>query len=139
MTLRSAVGKAYDFVAHHYQLEDYVKNGLVVGENFYMYAEVMIDHAPAWHVEIGDDVTLAPRVQIWRTTRACFRIWATRPRRSRSATGVRGSRPTPCWSDRRRRHRHRSGRGLTTSPTGKSSPETAEVVHDGGYLAGAPR
>lgn len=64
MTLRSAVGKAYDYVAHHYQAEDYIKNGLVVGENFYMYAEVMIDHAHAWHVEIGDDVTLAPRVQI---------------------------------------------------------------------------
>lgn len=64
MTLRSVMGKAYDYVAHHYQRDDYVKNGLVVGENFYMYAEVMIDHAHAWHIEIGDDVTLAPRVQI---------------------------------------------------------------------------
>jgi maltose O-acetyltransferase len=64
MTLRSAVGKAYDYVVHHNQLEEYISNGLVVGEHFYMYAEVMIDHAHAWHVEIGDEVTLAPRVQI---------------------------------------------------------------------------
>jgi maltose O-acetyltransferase len=36
--------------------------GLVVGRNFSMQPGVTIDESHAWHIEIGDDVTLAPRV-----------------------------------------------------------------------------
>jgi maltose O-acetyltransferase len=40
------------------------KQGLVVGKNFQMFHEVDIDGNHCWHITIGDDVTLAPRVQI---------------------------------------------------------------------------
>ena len=40
------------------------KQGLVVGRNFAMMEDVMLDHDHIWHIAIGDDVTLAPRVQI---------------------------------------------------------------------------
>lgn len=41
-----------------------VKRGLIVGRNFNMMEDVIIDSAHAWHIQIGDDVTLAPRVHI---------------------------------------------------------------------------
>jgi maltose O-acetyltransferase len=41
-----------------------VKQGLVVGRNFVMLEDVLIDPSHIWLVVIGDDVTLAPRVQI---------------------------------------------------------------------------
>jgi maltose O-acetyltransferase len=40
------------------------QNGLVVGKNFRMHDEVIIDFSHCWHITIGDDVTLAPRVYI---------------------------------------------------------------------------
>ena len=43
---------------------EYIKRGLVVGKNFNMLNEVIIDSSHTWHIEIGDDVTLAPRVHI---------------------------------------------------------------------------
>jgi len=41
-----------------------VKQGLVVGHNFAMLEDVIIDPSHMWHIVIGNDVTLAPRVQI---------------------------------------------------------------------------
>ncbi len=41
-----------------------IKRGLIVGKNFYAQDEVIIDASHCWHIEIGDDVTLAPRVHI---------------------------------------------------------------------------
>lgn len=41
-----------------------VKQGLIVGSNFAMLEEVVIDSSHIWHIVIGNDVTLAPRVQI---------------------------------------------------------------------------
>lgn len=41
-----------------------VKRGLVVGRNFAMLEDVFIDPSHMWHIEIGNDVTLGPRVQI---------------------------------------------------------------------------
>ena len=41
-----------------------IRDGLVVGKNFTMRDEVILDHSHPWHIEIGDDVTLAPRVHI---------------------------------------------------------------------------
>jgi maltose O-acetyltransferase len=40
------------------------KRGLKVGKNFKMLDECIIDDSHCWHIEIGDDVTLAPRVHI---------------------------------------------------------------------------
>lgn len=38
--------------------------GLKVGKNFKMLENCIIDESHCWHIEIGDDVTLAPRVHI---------------------------------------------------------------------------
>lgn len=45
-------------------LEKLVKRGLKVGKNFKRMGGVIIDPSHCWHIEIGDDVTLAPRVHI---------------------------------------------------------------------------
>jgi maltose O-acetyltransferase len=53
---------------YHKMREDPVQalldRGLRVGCNFCMMEEVKIDHSHCWHIVIGDDVTLAPRVHI---------------------------------------------------------------------------
>jgi maltose O-acetyltransferase len=40
------------------------KAGVVIGERVNILGEVIIDPTHGWHIEIGDDVTLAPRVHI---------------------------------------------------------------------------
>ena len=62
--IRSVLRKMYLHIAHHDPLEGHIKRGLVVGKNFHMFDEVMIDYGHTWHIQIGDDVTLAPRVNI---------------------------------------------------------------------------
>jgi maltose O-acetyltransferase len=41
-----------------------IKEGLVVGNNFSVLDDVVIDRHHCWHIRIGDDVTIAPRVLI---------------------------------------------------------------------------
>lgn len=43
-------------------VQAHIRRGLIVGRNFNMQREVIIDYSHAWHISIGDDVTLAPRV-----------------------------------------------------------------------------
>lgn len=45
-------------------LADHLKRGLTVGKNFHMMSDVLIDISHTWLIEIGDNVTLAPRVHI---------------------------------------------------------------------------
>lgn len=45
-------------------LEDLVKKGLKVGKNLNMQSSCIIDNSHCWLIEIGDNVTLAPRVHI---------------------------------------------------------------------------
>ncbi|MBU1568312.1 MAG: acyltransferase [Proteobacteria bacterium] len=45
-------------------LQEHIKRGLIVGKNFKMQNEVIIDPTCTWLIEIGDNVTLAPRVNI---------------------------------------------------------------------------
>ena len=45
-------------------LEKLKEDGLQVGKNFTMEAECIIDNSHCWHIIIGDNVTLAPRVYI---------------------------------------------------------------------------
>ena len=45
-------------------LEALKKKGLKVGRNFTMRENCIIDYSHCWHIEIGDDVTFAPRVHI---------------------------------------------------------------------------
>ena len=45
-------------------LEKLKKRGLQIGKNFKMMGEVIIDPSHCWHISIGDNVILAPRVHI---------------------------------------------------------------------------
>ena len=45
-------------------LKQLIKDGLVVGKNFDAMKDVIIDPGHCWLIEIGDNVTLAPRVHI---------------------------------------------------------------------------
>ncbi|MCQ2468647.1 MAG: acyltransferase [Ruminococcus sp.] len=47
-----------------YTTEKLLKMGLKVGSNFHRLIGVIIDPAHCWLIEIGDNVTLAPRVHI---------------------------------------------------------------------------
>ena len=44
--------------------ETLIKQGMKVGKNFLRMNNVLIDDSHAWLIEIGDNVTLAPRVHI---------------------------------------------------------------------------
>ena len=44
--------------------ENLIKQGMKVGKNFQRMSGVLIDDSHAWLIEIGDNVTLAPRVHI---------------------------------------------------------------------------
>lgn len=45
-------------------LEKLIKRGLKIGENVTILGGVIIDPSHCWHIEIGDDVIIAPRVHI---------------------------------------------------------------------------
>ena len=45
-------------------LDKLVRRGLVVGRNFTRMGDVIIDPSHCWHITIGDNVILAPRVHI---------------------------------------------------------------------------
>jgi maltose O-acetyltransferase len=45
-------------------VEKLIKRGLVVGKNFTIMGGVIIDPSHCWHIKIGDNVTLAPRVHV---------------------------------------------------------------------------
>lgn len=47
-----------------YTTEKLVSMGMKVGKNFYRLNGVILDPAHCWLIEIGDDVTIAPRVHI---------------------------------------------------------------------------
>ena len=44
--------------------EELIKRGLIVGKNFKRLNQVIIDDSHTWLINLGDDVTLAPRVHI---------------------------------------------------------------------------
>ena len=64
MSLDNVLRKIYYRIPRHDPVKELIKRGLVVGRNFNMLNEVFIDYSFPWLIEIGDDVTLAPRVQI---------------------------------------------------------------------------
>jgi len=47
-----------------YTTEDLIKMGLVVGSNFVRMHGVILDPSHVWHIHIGDNVTLVPRVHV---------------------------------------------------------------------------
>ena len=64
MSLEQILRKIYRRFFHNDPLNEHIKRGLVVGKNFSMLHGVIIDYSHTWLIEIGDDVTLAPRVHI---------------------------------------------------------------------------
>jgi maltose O-acetyltransferase len=56
--------KFFDHLRGEPQLDKLRKRGLIVGQNFKMMGGCIIDPSHCWHIEIGDDVTFAPRVHI---------------------------------------------------------------------------
>lgn len=63
-SLHDVLRKIYHRFFRHDPLEELIKRGLVIGKNFNMLHGVIIDYSHTWHIEIGDDVTLAPCVHI---------------------------------------------------------------------------
>lgn len=47
-----------------YTTEELIKRGMVIGENFQRQKDVILDSNHCWLIEIGDNVTMAPRVHI---------------------------------------------------------------------------
>ena len=47
-----------------YTTEQLIEMGLVVGDNFLRMHGAIIDPSHCWHIHIGNNVTLAPRVHI---------------------------------------------------------------------------
>jgi maltose O-acetyltransferase len=62
--LHDVLRQIYQRVFRHDLLKEHIKRGMVVGKNFNMQDGVIIDYSHTWHIEIGDNVTLAPRVHI---------------------------------------------------------------------------
>ncbi len=56
--------KLYHRLFRQDPLKELIQRGLVVGENVNVLNEVIIDSDHCWHISIGNDVTLAPRVHI---------------------------------------------------------------------------
>lgn len=65
MKLSRIVRKIYNMIFRISPFEVYKKMGLKVGKDFNMEGGCFIDESHIWHIEIGDSVTLAPRVQIF--------------------------------------------------------------------------
>lgn len=64
MSLEKILRKIYHRIFRRDHIKYLINQGLVVGKNFNIQNDVIIDSSHTWHIEIGDDVTLAPRVHI---------------------------------------------------------------------------
>lgn len=62
--LRNLLRSIYHNYFNNNSAQAHIKRGLCVGKNFNMMRDVILDYSHVWHIDIGDDVTLAPRVII---------------------------------------------------------------------------
>lgn len=62
--IRRVYNRFYKPSKPYSQIEVLKKKGLKIGENFDMQGGCIIDSSHCWHIQIGDNVTLAPRVHI---------------------------------------------------------------------------
>jgi maltose O-acetyltransferase len=62
--MRQILRRIVQRILNRSPLDNLIQAGLTVGNNFHMLEEVTIDACHCWHIAIGDDVTLAPRVHI---------------------------------------------------------------------------
>lgn len=61
---RRIIHRVLDAMRGEQNLEKFIHRGLKVGKNFHRMGGVIIDPSHCFHIIIGDDVTLAPRVHI---------------------------------------------------------------------------
>lgn len=64
MSLRSFIHSLVFRLRGDHSTENLIKKGLVVGKNFNRMVGTILDPAHCWHIHIGDNVTLAPRVHV---------------------------------------------------------------------------
>ena len=62
--MKNPLKKILNRIRGEQSIERLVKRGLVIGENFYIQDGVYIDPAHCWHIKMGNNVTLATKVQI---------------------------------------------------------------------------
>lgn len=62
--LKKLAYRCYFRLRSNWTTEDLIKAGLTVGKNFKRMHDTIIDPSHVWHITIGDNVTLAPRVHI---------------------------------------------------------------------------
>ena len=62
--MKKAFKKLLALLRGEQNLDKLIKLGLVVGKDFKCMGEVIIDPSHCWHIRVGDNVTLAPRVHI---------------------------------------------------------------------------
>lgn len=58
------IKKMLNFIRGEQPLDKLISRGLKIGKNFTRMSGVIIDPSHCWHIEIGDDVILAPRVHL---------------------------------------------------------------------------
>lgn len=64
MFIKKYIKRFYYRLKSNYTTEDLILKGLVVGDNFLRMHDVILDPSHCWLINIGDNVTLAPRVHI---------------------------------------------------------------------------
>ena len=64
MSLKSFIRSKLMRLRSEVSTEDLIKLGLTVGKNFNRQEKTLIDQSHCWLINIGDDVTIAPRVHI---------------------------------------------------------------------------
>ncbi|MCW5908130.1 MAG: hypothetical protein KIS94_09745 [Chitinophagales bacterium] len=62
--IRKLASQAYRFFYPLSLVEVYKRMGVKIGSNCHFQFDVVIDHSHYWLIEIGDNVTLAPRVHL---------------------------------------------------------------------------
>ena len=62
--MKNPLKKILSRIRGEQSIEKLEKRGLVVGKDFKCMGEVIIDPSHCWHITIGNNVTLAPRVHI---------------------------------------------------------------------------
>ena len=62
--IKSVLRRIINRIHGEQSLEKLLKRGLVVGKDFKRMEGVIIDPSHCWHIKIGNNVTLAPRVHI---------------------------------------------------------------------------
>jgi maltose O-acetyltransferase len=62
--IRALVRKLTRKISGRLSLDDLAKMGMKVGTNCFLQDNVAIDHSHCWHIEIGNNVTFGPHVQV---------------------------------------------------------------------------